>query len=119
MIHGIVTRGTTPTQIFELPFSTEELEDVTITYALNNEIIVRRRSRDCVFENNYIIIELSQMDTMLFPAGKIIEVQLKVLTKSDKVFASSKYRLQIDEIFDREEMRKWDALIHQQSSFLR
>lgn len=105
MIHGIITRGTTPTQVFELPFSTSELKDISITYTLNDIILAQKLKKDCVFENNYVIVELSQFDTFMFPARKIIEAQLKVLTNSNKVFASSPYRLQIDEVFDKKEMR--------------
>jgi hypothetical protein len=73
MIHGIITRGTTPTQVFELPFSTNELKDISITYTVNDIILVQKRFEDCVFENNYVIIELDQSDTFLFPARKIVE----------------------------------------------
>lgn len=106
MLHGIVAQGTTPTQIFELPFEASLLEKVSITYAQNGEILFRKYFRDCYIEKNYLIVELSEQETLLFSSKSKAEVQLKVLTKSGKVFASPQYSLGIEEVLDREEMKR-------------
>lgn len=105
MLHGIVTRGSTPTQVFELPFDTQELADFLITYACNDEILVEKNSSQCMTENSCIIVELSQEDTLSFPANEIVEAQLKVLTKSGKVFISPSYNLGIGKVLNGRVMR--------------
>ena len=104
MLHGVFTRGTTPTQIFELPFSTADLLGATVTFSQGNEPLIKKRSHQCVFENNYIITSLSQEESLLFRAGKVAKVQLKVLTKNNKVLASMPYHLGVEEILDEEEL---------------
>ena len=104
MIHEIITRGTTPTQSFELPFDTAEIENLSVTYKVKNTTLLKKYLEDCKFNTNIINIDLDQTDTLLFPANKNVEVQIKILTKQNKIFAFGPYRIKIQEIFDQEEM---------------
>ena len=104
MLHGVFTRGTTPTQVFELPISTNELLGATVTFKQNGKVLVKKKSNQCVFENNYIITSLSQEESLLFMPDKVAKVQLKVLANNNKVFASPSYRLGVEEILEEEEL---------------
>lgn len=106
MLHGVIMPGSTPTQVFELPFDTKELEKISVTYALDTMILLEKEQSDCILENNYIIINLSEEETLSFPTNKVIEVQLKILTKSDKVYISPSYRLGIQKTLNRRLMKK-------------
>lgn len=59
MLHGAFTQGTTPTQVFELPFEVAQLDNYTITYSQNNEVRLKKRPADCRQENNYIFVTLT------------------------------------------------------------
>lgn len=106
MLHGLIMPGSTPTQVFELPFSTNELADVLVTYAFETTNLLEKDWSKCTLDGNYIIVELSQEDTLKFPANEVVEVQLKVLTKSNKVFVSPSYRLGIEKALNRRVMKK-------------
>lgn len=106
MLHGLIMPGSTPTQVFELPFDTKELEEISVTYALDTTILLEKEQSDCILENNYIIIDLSEEETLSFPTNKVIEVQLKILTKANKVFVSPNYRLGIQKTLNRRLMRR-------------
>ena len=66
MLHGVFTRGTTPTQIFELPFSAEQIDNVSITYKQKNRVIAKKTLKDCNFEDNKVITSLSQEESLSF-----------------------------------------------------
>lgn len=104
MLHGIFIQGTTPTQVFELPFSTQELVSATVTYSQCGSIKVKKKTTQCIFENNYIITSLSQKESLLFIPEKTVKVQLKVLTQGGQVFASPLYLLGVEEVLDKEEI---------------
>jgi hypothetical protein len=106
MLHGLVTRGSTPTHFFELPFSTQELSDACITYAAETMEPIDFYLSDCRVKDKYIIIDLTQENTLSFPEGEVVEVQIKVLTKSNKVFVSPTYRLGIEKVLNGRVMQK-------------
>ena len=106
MLHGLIMPGSTPTQVFELPFSTDELADVLVTYGLEKATLLEKEMRNCILDGNYIIVELSQEDTLKFPTNEVVEVQLKILTRSNKVFVSPSYRLGIEKALNRRVMKK-------------
>ena len=103
MLHGVFTRGTTPTQIFELPFSAEQIDNVSITYKQKNRVIAKKTLKDCNFEDNKVITSLSQEESLSFCEDVVARVQIKV-SIAGKVFASPAYQLGVEEILDEEEI---------------
>ena len=46
MLHGLIMPGSTPTQVFELPFDTKELEKISVTYALDTMILLEKEQSE-------------------------------------------------------------------------
>lgn len=80
-------RGTTPTHIFHLPFSAEDLK-FTITYAQDDKELVKKTEDDCDVNDNVIELTLSQEDTLSFDEKKAVQVQIKTLDFGGNVKAS-------------------------------
>lgn len=102
MLQGVFMQGTTPKQYFELPFSTSLLEKVSVTYRQKERNVLVKRTEDCIYEDNYIIVPLTQEDTLLFNPNHVVEVQIKVKALNGEVMGCDEYRLAVEEIFDKE-----------------
>lgn len=84
-------KGTTPIHIFVLPFDTNTIENVVITYSQKNNIVFEKRKDDCIFENNTITVNLSQEETLKFERSYNVEIQVRVRTYDDVAYASLIY----------------------------
>ena len=110
MLHGAFSRNTTPTQLFPLPgdLTVSDLVDFTITYRQKGKnILTKRMSDTCQLEdvdgNRFIVLVLSQEDTLLFdPRIKIVEVQIRAESVGSDVFKLGEYRLRLEDSFDTE-----------------
>lgn len=104
MVHGVFTRGTTPTQIFTLPneLFMRDIRDVSIAYKQRNKTILVKHLEDCHFLTDLdnekdIVVVLSQEETLLFnPYYKIVEVEFKVSTVGSDVIPIATYRLRVE-----------------------
>ena len=84
-------RATTPTHIFTLPFDTDQIKEVRITYQQNGETVLEKTETDCTMVGEDIKVTLTQQETLLFDAGSRdnrVSIQLRVLTKTGQVMAS-------------------------------
>ena len=72
-----MTKGTTPTFLLTLPESVDLTEAVNV-YATfrRGEVCVTKTGREMVLTPNTASVQLSQEETLRFPAGKEAEVQL-------------------------------------------
>lgn len=104
MLHGIITQGTTPEQCFELPFSTDLLEKISITYVQKEEVVLIKRLEDCQLRDNYITVSLTQQETLLLNPEEIVTVQIKLKTVNSEIMLSDDYRLLVKEAYDKEIM---------------
>lgn len=112
MLDGAFTRGTTPTQIFELPQAIDmsDLKDFTITYKQRKNIVLIKRKEDTITPSEIdpernIVITLSQSDTLMFdPRINKVEVQIKAISNSGDVFVMGNYKLRLEDCFDEEEI---------------
>ena len=95
-------RGTTPTHTFTLPFSTELVSCLKITYKQDDTEILVKRTEDCELEGNNIIIKLTQEETFLFDCKKIVRIQMRVLDSSQTAIASKIILASVDECLDNE-----------------
>lgn len=82
-------RGTTPTHTFTLPFSTDVIKTIEITYKQGSEVKLVKKNADCTFDGNTVTVELSQEDTFAFDEGECIRVQVRVLDNNGKVVPSN------------------------------
>lgn len=81
-------RGTTPTHVFTLPFDTEILQNVRVIYSWGGAEKITKEAFECQLDGNTITVKLTQEDTLKFPEGKLIDIQIRALNKSGDVIAS-------------------------------
>ena len=95
-------RGTTPTHTFNIPFDTSLVDEVKITYAQEDEIVLVKGTPDCILDTNTIKVTLSQDDTFKFDCKKSVQVQLRILTKSGEALASVVENIGVSKCLDNE-----------------
>lgn len=76
-------RGTTPTHTFTLPISAEGFKNLSIVYAQNDKVIVRKEKKDCNIEGTEIVTRLTQKETLRFDDKEKVEIQIRCLTYDD------------------------------------
>lgn len=81
-------RGTTPTHIFTLPFSTDNIQNATIVYAQKDCVVLSKTMSNLSFNDNTIELKLTQEDTLKL-APCVVDIQIRVLTRSGDALASS------------------------------
>lgn len=110
MLHGTITRGTTPTIVF--PLTTEivssDLIDFTVSCRQKGKTVWTRRKVDfdeVIVSNTTIAVKFSQLDTIsLLPITDTIDIQIKGLTKDEEVIVLGRYSYRLEDIYDEEEM---------------
>ena len=95
-------RATTPTHIFTLPFDTDQLEKIRITYAQFGETIFQKNETQCTLIGKTIKVELTQEETLRFQSTAEVSIQLRVMTTDGKVMASEILQKQPKECLDEE-----------------
>lgn len=104
----MITRTTTPEQVFYSAFPLNEVMDFIITYTQNGNIILNKQPTDCIVDTtaNTISIRLSQEETKLFTYNakdinkNMIEIQLKILTNDNIVMASTIVKQRVEKILN-------------------
>jgi hypothetical protein len=110
MLHGTITRGTTPTIIF--PLSTEivpsNLIDFTISCRQKGKAIWIKRKGEfdkASVSSKAITVKLSQLDTLSFlPITDTVDIQIKGLTENKEVVILGRYSYRLEDVYDEEEM---------------
>lgn len=103
MLHGEIIQGTTPTQVFELPFKVNQLKDYSITYSQKNQVILKKKKEECTEENeNRVSFVLTQQETLLFDPTLLLEVQMKAYTVGGQAVASDIYQVGVRKVLDKE-----------------
>ena len=95
-------RGTTPIHTFTLPFDTDLVKTARVIYSQNNKVILTKTGNELEFEGNLIRTKLTQEDTLSFDCKKMVEVQLRVLTKVDEALASEIEIVSVDRCLENE-----------------
>ena len=79
-------RGTTPTLEFKLPFLASSIKSaqILISYVDNyKEVVIEKTLDECALGEMSISTELTQEETLAFPAPVTAEVQLRVVVTQD------------------------------------
>lgn len=97
-------QGTTPTHVFTLPFSTENLKEIRIIYAQDNNVILTKTAADCTLENDTATVKLTQAETLLFEARKHVQIQVRVLTAMGDALTSNIEHVSVGKCLDNEVM---------------
>ncbi len=73
-----MTRGTTPTHTFTLPFEAGDITILNIAYAQRGDIVLEKDLTDCTVSGNTLTVTLSEQDTLMFDASDSkVEIQLR------------------------------------------
>lgn len=79
--------GTTPTHTFTLPYDTNLIKDLVITYSQYDTMVFQKSLSDCTLSGNKIAVNLSKEDTTKLK-DDIYNIQIEVTTQEDKVIKS-------------------------------
>ena len=84
-------RGTTPTLLFNLPFSAALIKSAEITIQYIDElkkVLILKTLDDCKLGESSISTMLTQEETLQFPAPATVLIQLRVVTTDDTILAT-------------------------------
>lgn len=102
MVHGCFSPGTTPTHTFTIPFESDLIADLRITYSQKNKKIFTKRFEDVEIVGNDINITLTQEETFNFKEKELVFIQLKIKTVDDQVFNSDLILMRVEPALDGE-----------------
>lgn len=93
-------RGTTPTLKFKTPYKAELIEDGYVTFSRKGSIFKEFEFSDerVSIQDGFILVTLSQEDTLEFNSRATYSVQLRILLEGDKAVASNVIVLPIGSI---------------------
>ena len=80
-----MSRGTTKTHTFTLPFDGKIIKSIRVVYKQNGDIVLKKDGDDVQIDGNVVTVKLSQEDTFAFSSKVSIEIQLRVLFTNDEV----------------------------------
>ena len=84
-----MTRGTTPTHTFKIPFDTSNVREAMVIYAQNDTEVFRKETHECEFSGNKISVTLEQEETLKLSHRCNVQIQLRILTQDGKALASA------------------------------
>lgn len=95
-------QGTTPTLYFAFGIDLSTLKEWKVVFAQEDKDNLVKTQDDCLIgENNIIYLKLSQEETLALDYTKLVEIQAKVLTTDNNVFASNLVRTTVGKILDK------------------
>lgn len=95
-------RGTTPTHTFQIPFNTNLLKEIRISYAQRDAVVVEKSTEDCKLDGMNITVKLTQEETLRFSENVVAALQLRVLLNDGNVLATPVLRLDVGELLQDE-----------------
>lgn len=97
-----IQQGSTPTHEFELPFPTDLVANIVVTYEQNDTVVVEKKGDEVEFDGYIARVSLTQAETLKFQNGKMVKIQLKVKTKEDEVIPSEIIYRGVSEVLNKE-----------------
>ena len=85
----MISRGTTPTHTFELPFDASLIRNLWIIYAQNGVEILKKEKAHCTLSGNTITAKLTQKETLLFNPARRAQIQVRLLLNDGNAPASN------------------------------
>lgn len=98
-------QGTTTEHTFTIPLDASEISQARVTYTVGGRVVLRKETADCQMEGKTVRINLTQEDTLRFPAGHWFTGQLRALTISGDAVGSGPLREYVDPCLDGEVLR--------------
>ena len=91
-------RGTTPTLVFSLPFDTELINKLYLTFSQNDKEILTVTEKVCDLHDTTVEVTLTQAETLLFEPNVLTEAQFRIITTTNIVTGSYPMRIAIQRI---------------------
>lgn len=95
-------RGTTPTHTFQIPFNTNLVKEIRVSYAQKDVVVVEKTTEDCKLDGMNITVKLTQEETLRFSENVMAALQLRVLLNDGNVLATPVLRLDVGELLQDE-----------------
>lgn len=95
-----MVRGTTPTHVFNVNVDLRECR-VYVTYSQFNRIIVEKTNEDITINEDNIIVDLLQTETMRFDAKSPVKIQIRFIRENGEVSASEIMETEVKDILKR------------------
>ena len=76
-------RGTTPTFRFDFKYDVSNITKAVATFACNREVIVEKNLDEMIKDGTALTLQLSQEETLRFPANSTVEVQIAAEVSTD------------------------------------
>lgn len=99
-----IQQGATPTHKFKTPYLREFVESAIVTYAQGGEIVLNKEGAELTIEDNAILVELTQEETLKFSESRDVHIQVKVKSTNGKVIPSNIIYASVAEVLNREVM---------------
>ena len=75
-----VDRGTNPVNTFTLPFELISPQQVWLTYAQDDVIVIDKDKESIVVSGNTLTVHLTQDETLKLDHRKQVQIQIRILT---------------------------------------
>lgn len=75
---SLISRYTTPTHFFTLPFCTDGITELAIIYYQNDNVVLIKNLADCIRNDTLISVSLTEEETALFKPQGDVKIQLRV-----------------------------------------
>ena len=100
----VIQQGSTPTHKFSTPYVKDAIEWAIITYWQNGKIVLEKKRDEVIIEDQLMITNLSQEDTLLFDETGDVKMQIKVKLTNGKVIPSEDMYARIKDVLNKEVM---------------
>ena len=74
----LISRYTTPTHLFTLPFYANDITELAIIYYQNDNVVLIKNLSDCTRNDKMISVSLTEEETALFKPQGYVKIQLRV-----------------------------------------
>lgn len=95
-------RGTTPTHIFTLPFDTDQIQQLRLTYFQDGTTVLEKKETEVKQAGTQLEYTLTQTESLSFAEQKPVEIQLKIKTIDGVVVASKIMRTTVSTVLNEE-----------------
>ena len=99
-----VTRGSTATHYFEVPYDRTQISAARVSYTQNGEVVILKKGDQIELRDGLVLWKLSQEDTLSLQADAFVGVQMKLLIQPDEVDITEKAKLYVLNCEDDEVM---------------
>lgn len=82
-------RGTTPTFCLKMNRRIDGYEEISVAFSQKHSLVLEKATKDCHVDGNYLVIGLSQEETLRFSSGIPTSIQVRVRFNEMNAIASN------------------------------